>query len=326
METGSISRWNVKEGDKFEAGTSICEVETDKATVSFDAQDEGYLAKILVRSGDIKVGQPIMVTVEEASSIAAFKSYELTDVFAAPAAAAAAAPVPAAAAPAAASTPAASVSAPAAAASYSPAATGSRVVASPFARKLARDAGSSIEAIAAQLAAAGSAGTGPNGRIVASDIHRAAAMPQVASSSSAAAAASLPAAAAAVTAAASATSAAAAAVARSAQQSLASSGISGVFTDFQQSEYALALAARQTHAKQAVPHYYLSVELNLANLLRARSSFNAQMAASKKKGSAVTELSVMDFLVKAAGLAMHQVPDVNGTWMDTFVRRYDQVG
>jgi pyruvate dehydrogenase E2 component (dihydrolipoamide acetyltransferase) len=324
METGSISRWNVKEGDKFEAGTSICEVETDKATVSFDAQDEGYLAKILVRSGDIKVGQPIMVTVEEASSIAAFKSYELTDVFAAPAAAAA--PVPAAAAPAAASTPAASVSAPAAAASYSPAATGSRVVASPFARKLARDAGSSIEAIAAQLAAAGSAGTGPNGRIVASDIHRAAAMPQVASSSSAAAAASLPAAAAAVTAAASATSAAAAAVARSAQQSLASSGISGVFTDFQQSEYALALAARQTHAKQAVPHYYLSVELNLANLLRARSSFNAQMAASKKKGSAVTELSVMDFLVKAAGLAMHQVPDVNGAWMDTFVRRYDQVG
>lgn len=55
METGSISKWNIKEGDKFEAGTSLCDVETDKATVSFDAQEDGYLAKILITTGDIKV-------------------------------------------------------------------------------------------------------------------------------------------------------------------------------------------------------------------------------------------------------------------------------
>lgn len=55
MESGSIAKWNVKEGEKFEAGASLCDVETDKATVSFDATDEGYLAKILIGSGDIKV-------------------------------------------------------------------------------------------------------------------------------------------------------------------------------------------------------------------------------------------------------------------------------
>ena len=55
METGSIANWMLKEGDKFEAGTAICEVETDKATVTYDATEEGYLAKILVGTGELKV-------------------------------------------------------------------------------------------------------------------------------------------------------------------------------------------------------------------------------------------------------------------------------
>jgi pyruvate/2-oxoglutarate dehydrogenase complex dihydrolipoamide acyltransferase (E2) component len=55
MEIGSISKWNLKEGDKFEPGLAICEVETDKATVTMDATDEGYIAKILVGAGEIKV-------------------------------------------------------------------------------------------------------------------------------------------------------------------------------------------------------------------------------------------------------------------------------
>ncbi len=57
MEAGSIAKWNVTVGDRFETGTSLCEVETDKATVSFDATDEGYIAKILVSAGEIKVSQ-----------------------------------------------------------------------------------------------------------------------------------------------------------------------------------------------------------------------------------------------------------------------------
>lgn len=55
METGSISRWTLKEGERFEAGTAICEVETDKATVTYDATEEGYIAKILVGTGEVKV-------------------------------------------------------------------------------------------------------------------------------------------------------------------------------------------------------------------------------------------------------------------------------
>lgn len=55
METGSIARWTLKEGDRFEAGTAICEVETDKTTVTYEATEEGYLAKILVGTGEVKV-------------------------------------------------------------------------------------------------------------------------------------------------------------------------------------------------------------------------------------------------------------------------------
>ncbi len=55
METGSISNWLLKEGDAFEPGQAICEVETDKATVTYDATEEGYIAKILVGSGEITV-------------------------------------------------------------------------------------------------------------------------------------------------------------------------------------------------------------------------------------------------------------------------------
>jgi pyruvate/2-oxoglutarate dehydrogenase complex dihydrolipoamide acyltransferase (E2) component len=54
MESGSIASWNLKEGDKFDVGTAICEVETDKATVTYEATDEGFIAKILVGTGELK--------------------------------------------------------------------------------------------------------------------------------------------------------------------------------------------------------------------------------------------------------------------------------
>merc|ERR1719356_390058 len=77
MESGTIASWNVKEGDEIGAGDSIADIETDKATISFEAQDEAFVAKILVDAGtsDIKVGDPIMVTVEEEESVAAFKDF-----------------------------------------------------------------------------------------------------------------------------------------------------------------------------------------------------------------------------------------------------------
>jgi len=303
METGSIAKWNLKVGDKFEVGTSLCEVETDKASVSFDATEEGYIAKILVTSGDIKVGDPILVTVEDSASVAAFAGFTANASAAAPAAVAA----PAAAAP---KAQAVAAPAPVAAAAAASAPAGGRVFASPLAKKLAKEAGSSIEAVAAQLRAANSAGSGPNGRIVAEDVLRAATMPKAAASTSAPVAQHA------------APAAAKAAAPTTATSFAPSISVSGVYADFQLTELAQSLAARQTHAKQVVPHYYLSVELNLAQLLKMRAQFNAT-AAKAKKGA--VELSVQDFLVKAAAGAMQQVPDVNGAWMDTFVRRYEQV-
>jgi len=89
MEAGSIAKWLKKEGEKFEPGHAICEVETDKATVTFDATEEGYVAKILVGTGEIKVGQPIFIQVEESDNVKAFADYK---VAAAPAVAAVVAP------------------------------------------------------------------------------------------------------------------------------------------------------------------------------------------------------------------------------------------
>ena len=91
METGTLASWYLKEGDAFGAGDPLCKIETDKATMDFEAQDDGFLAKILVHDGgeDIPCGEPIMVTVEDAEHVAAFKDYVLDAAAAAPAAAAA---------------------------------------------------------------------------------------------------------------------------------------------------------------------------------------------------------------------------------------------
>ncbi|KAL7538441.1 hypothetical protein ACHAXR_008547 [Thalassiosira sp. AJA248-18] len=136
MDAGTISKWNIAEGESFSAGDSIGVIETDKATIDFEAQDDGVVAKYLVEpgSGEVAVGVPIMVTVEEEGDVAAFKDFvagsapdsSATEASApapvveevkaesvaaaaapAPTPAAAAAPTPAAAAPAAVAAPAA---------------------------------------------------------------------------------------------------------------------------------------------------------------------------------------------------------------------------
>ena len=77
MEAGTIAAWNLGEGDSYAAGDSLCEIETDKATVSFEAQDDGVIAKILAQAGpdEISCGVPIVITVEEAGDVDAFKDY-----------------------------------------------------------------------------------------------------------------------------------------------------------------------------------------------------------------------------------------------------------
>lgn len=78
METGILAEWYVSEGSTFSAGQPLAKVETDKASMDFEAQDEGVVAKILMEAGgdDIVVGTPIMVTVEEPEDVAAFAGFE----------------------------------------------------------------------------------------------------------------------------------------------------------------------------------------------------------------------------------------------------------
>jgi pyruvate dehydrogenase E2 component (dihydrolipoamide acetyltransferase) len=91
METGILAEWYLEEGSGFSAGDALAKIETDKASIDFEAQDDGYVAKILMEAGtgaDITVGTPIMVTVEEAGDVAAFANFVVEET---------AAPVPAAA-------------------------------------------------------------------------------------------------------------------------------------------------------------------------------------------------------------------------------------
>lgn len=109
MTAGTIAEWTVGVGDEVAAGDVFCEIETDKATVSFECQDDCFIAKILVEPGtEIKTGTPVMVTVMDADDVAAFADF-VAPAAAVAAPAAAPAPAPAAAAPAAAPTTAAPV-------------------------------------------------------------------------------------------------------------------------------------------------------------------------------------------------------------------------
>jgi pyruvate dehydrogenase E2 component (dihydrolipoamide acetyltransferase) len=268
----------LNEGDEFQPGTAICEVETDKAVVTYDATEDGVLAKILVGKGEIQVGQPIMVTVENRDDVKAFASFT---VGAAPAAA----PVtePAAVTP----PPVAQASVPSVPASSQPSnlSSGDRVFASPLARTLAREAALDLSLLPAKGYA-----SGPNGRILGDDVRAA-----ISSGVATQAASSTPVAAAGST-----------------------QPITPVTAVAQPSSPAVAGGSLQelfTLSKRTVPHYFLSVEVNLSKIQALRSQLGAD-------GDV---LSVQDFLVKAAAKAMAKVPEVNAAWMDSFVRKYDQV-
>lgn len=273
MEVGTIATWKFAEGASFDAGDVVCEVETDKAVVDFEVQDEGVIAKILVDAGsEIKVGAPIMITVSDPSDVAAFKDYKLETSSApeptAPSPAPDATPAPAA-------TP-APIQAPTPVVSPS---TGDRVFASPLARKLAKEAGYEISGIP---------GTGPIGRIIAADVvgFTPAAAPAVEEVAGVAAPAEV-------------------------------APVQGIgYVDYPISDQAREIAARLTKSKQEVPHYYLSVEIELDSLLALRKELNAAVGDDS--------VTLNDLLVKAAALAMKATPGVNASWLGSSVRVYDR--
>ncbi|MEC3949233.1 pyruvate dehydrogenase complex dihydrolipoamide acetyltransferase [Sphingobium sp. HWE2-09] len=276
MEEGTLAKWLVKEGDTVSSGDLLAEIETDKATMEFEAVDEGVIAKILVAEGSegVKVGTIIAIIAEEGED-AATVAADGGKGDAAPKSEAApkADPAPAkaeAAAPKADATPAPK----AAQADAAPA--GDRVKASPLARRLAQAKGIDLASIS---------GTGTNGRIVKADIDGAkpgAAAPAASAPAAAPAAASAP-----------------APVAAAAQDF-------GIPHDVVKlSGMRKTIARRLTESKQQVPHIYLTVDIQLDKLLKLRGELNAGLASRNVK------LSVNDLLIKALGVALIQVPECN---------------
>ena len=274
MEEGTLAKWLVKEGDTVSSGDLLAEIETDKATMEFEAVDEGVIGKILVGEGSegVKVNTPIAVLLEEGES--ADDIGEASAPAAEPKAQAPksdAAPKPEAA-PAASAAPAA------------PKADGERIFASPLARRIAADKGLDLSQIS---------GSGPRGRIVKADVENA--QPSAAKPAAKDQPASAPAAAA------------------PAATGPSSSQVIAMYEGREYEEIPLngmrkTIAARLTEAKQSIPHFYLRRDIRLDALLKFRGQLNKQLEARSVK------LSVNDFIIKACALALQSVPAANAVW------------
>jgi len=291
MEEGTLAKWTVSEGAEVRPGDVIAEIETDKATMEVEAVDEGVLGKIVVPEGtaNVKVNALIAVLLAEGESI--------EDAAALVGGESVAPPVPSEAAEGDAvqrSQDVGSVSAkgpPRPSANMPVSSAGSRasegrVFASPLARRLARQAGLDVESVK---------GTGPHGRIVKRDVERALAEPRP----SAPTAAVLP---------------------RTADaEAVKALYAPGSYVEVPLDGMRRTIAARLTESKQTVPHFYLTVDVELDLLLAARARANARLADRGAK------LSVNDYCVKAVALALRDVPECNVAFAGDRLLRFDAV-
>jgi pyruvate dehydrogenase E2 component (dihydrolipoamide acetyltransferase) len=296
MEEGTLAKWLVKEGDTVSSGDVMCEIETDKATMEFEAVDEGTIGKILVSEGTegVKVNTPIAVLLEEGESAddidtaateksgSDAKRNDKDDE-------AERSPRTAPAEASDATAPAGGYGRGATDATPAPAAPtddkGDRIFASPLARRIAADKGLDLAQVK---------GSGPHGRIVKADV-------EGLSKSEAPAKAEAP-----------------AGQAKESPKPVAPAGqsaeaVAKMYQDRDYEEVKLdgmrrTIAARLTEAKQSIPHFYLRRDIRLDALLTFRAELNGKLEARGVK------LSVNDFIIKACALALQQVPDANAVW------------
>tara|TARA_R110002126_G_scaffold13118_3_gene56519 strand:- start:33003 stop:34304 length:1302 start_codon:yes stop_codon:yes gene_type:complete len=281
MTEGTLARWIKKEGDLVEAGDVIAEIETDKATMEVEAVDEGKLAKILVEAGseNVPVNAAIAVLLEDGEDDSAADGF--TSAGSVAVAPAEKAPEETKAAePAAAPVKVASPEA--------PMPTTGRVFSSPLARRLAKDAGIDLAAIK---------GTGPKGRVVKADVLKA--KEQGVSGAS-----------------------------KPAQQpSLQAATGQAYDVDTKMNMFAMPYkelpvnniqkitAKRLLESKTTVPHFYLTMEIQLDNLLAARKDMN-------DKANGAYKLSVNDFIVKASAMALKAYPACNVSWQGSSIHQF----
>ena len=315
MEEGTLAKWLVKPGDEIRSGDIMAEIETDKATMEFEAVDEGTLVSIAVEEGteNVSVGTVIAVLAEEGED--------------ADAAAAAPTPAPAPAAPPSNDGPAATPTArklaeasgidlntitgtgpngkitkddveaaggtsapaptlsPAAAPAAAPTASGERIVASPLAKRIAEQKGIDLSTIT---------GSGPNGRIVKVDVEDAkpGAAPAVAASAPAPTPAPTP--------------------------SVSPADGGAPYEEVKLNNVRKVIARRLTEAKQNIPHIYLTVDVRLDPLLKLRSQLNASLEADGVK------LSVNDLIIKALARALQREPQCNVSFQGDVMHQYSR--
>ena len=284
MTTGTLAKWLVGEGDRVNSGDVIAEIETDKATMEVESVDDGIMAKILVDSGaeNVAVGAVIAVLAEDdeiASDVAKISLQEPSSAAPVPSVASEAqapakpAPAPVIAAPVtAAPVTAAPVTAvPVTAVAPFPETKSSdkpRVFASPLARRIAADRNIVLDRIT---------GSGPHGRILRRDVESAAIAPIAQTNP---------------------------VQAETLQAGTIQQGDSYLVAN---SRMRKAIASRLQDSKQQAPHFYLSVDCVIDNLLEARKALNVKAAEGIK-------ISVNDMIIRAAAMALIAVPEANASW------------
>jgi len=294
MTEGNLAKWHKKEGDAVKAGDVLAEIETDKATMEFEAVDEGTLGRILVPEGTqhVQVNQPIAVILGDGESAADIKAAPAAKPTAAPAPKAAAkpaapAPQPAQPAPVAKPVPMPQASAPrpAAAPIAAPRTDGARIFVSPLARRLARNA---------RLDLGGLRGTGPHGRIVKADIEAA-----IAGGGARA------------------PGAAPGYVAPSFRKERIVAEAGNIpYTEFPLSAMRRVIATRMTESMAHAPHFFLTVDCEIDALLKARQEINDTLG---------QKTSVNDFVIRAVAMALRQVPLANASYSDDAILRWNVV-
>jgi pyruvate dehydrogenase E2 component (dihydrolipoamide acetyltransferase) len=298
MEKGNLAKWLKKEGDVIKSGDVLAEIETDKATMEVESIDDGILAKIVVAAGtsDVAVNQLIAIIAAEGEDVAKV---------AAGGGAVAKIPSPSPmATPAASSSPSergevgASASAIVAGEGHGvSAAQGSRVFASPLAKRIASQNSVDLAKVT---------GSGPHGRIVEADVKAA-----MAGGTAKATTATLPAS---VPAAAAAPAASGAFPAGMPDATVKKMFAEGSYEEIPHDSMRKVIARRLMESKLTVPHFYLTVDTNLDALLALREQLNT--AAPQRDGKPAYKLSVNDMVIKAMAMALRAVPDANVTWTE----------
>ena len=287
MEEGTLAKWLVKEGDTVKSGDIMAEIETDKATMEFEAVDEGTIGKILIGDGSegVKVNTPIAVLLEEgeeASDIDTSASApdakdsakeDAPDQDAAPEKGYGRGESDA---------NDTGTSAPAA----PKGSDGKRLFVTPLARRIAANKGVDLTELS---------GSGPHGRIIKADVEAASAGSTKAKPAESTQTASAPAA----------TAAPAAGPSADAVMKIYEGR---AFEEISLNGMRKTIAARLTEAKQSIPHFYLRRDIELDALLKFRGELNKQLEARDVK------LSVNDFIIKACALALQTVSDANAVW------------